>query len=340
MLTNAMTPKSALQYASLAMPNAKYPAGIGTGAGRETLSRPDRLAPRVVWQARSEATVQISPPELVKRRTAVWNGMRAEIVQAVRRERLEVRFRAQSHLLVIYDQGARSDGETFVEGLSRSTLRDIRHKLTFVPAGHEYREWHDPRVLTRVIYLYIDPASVPAHSDAGGKTSLSPKLFFENAALRETAFKLASAIESGVEDDASYLEALGAVLVHELVRLDKGGAARQAQARGGLAGWQQRAVASFIEEHLDQQIPLAKLAELARLSPYYFCRAFKESFGLPPHRYHTSRRIDRAKELLANAAQSVTEIGLALGFSETSSFTTAFRKTTGTTPSAYRKSLA
>ena len=60
---------------------------------------------------------------------------------------------------------------------------------------------------------------------------------------------------------------------------------------------------------------------------------------MPPHRYHTSRRIDRAKALLANATQSVTEIGLSLGFSETSSFTATFRKTTGTTPTAYRRSL-
>ncbi len=158
--------------------------------------------------------------------------------------------------------------------------------------------------------------------------------------MRETAFKLAFEIKAGVEDDVSYLEALGAVLVHELVRLDQAGTTKQMQVRGGLAGWQQRVVASYIEEHLNQSIPLAKLTQLTWLSPYYFCRAFKESFGLPPHRYHTSRRIDQAKTLLANATQSVTDIGLSLGFSETSSFTAVFRKTTGTMPTAYRRSLA
>ena len=338
MLTNAMTPKSTFHYAGHAASNSHLGA-IGKAFAVQTLSQPVRPATRPLLHVRPEATVQILPAEIVKRRTAAWNGMRAEIVQVTRRERLEVRFRAQSHLLVIYDQGARSEGETVVEGLPRSRLRDVRHKLTFVPAGHEYREWHDPRVLPRIIYLYIDPAIVPVRTDAAGGISASPKLFFENAALRDTAFKLAGSIEAGLEDDVSYLEALGAVLVHELVRLDQGGAARQAQARGGLAGWQQRAVASYIEEHLDLPIPLAKLAELAKLSPYYFCRAFKESFGLPPHRYHTGRRIDRAKALLANATQSVTEIGLSLGFSETSSFTSTFRKMTGTTPTAYRRSL-
>jgi AraC family transcriptional regulator len=76
------------------------------------------------------------------------------------------------------------------------------------------------------------------------------------------------------------------------------------------------------------------------LSTYHFCRAFKQSFGIPPYRYHTSRRINRAKALLANPAPSVTNIGLAVGFSETSSFTAAFRKATGLTPTAYHRSLA
>ena len=95
----------------------------------------------------------------------------------------------------------------------------------------------------------------------------------------------------------------------------------------------------YIEEHIAEQIPLATLARSVRLSAYHFCRAFKRSFGVPPHRYHNARRIDHAKTLLAQPARSVTEIALKVGFSETSSFTAAFRKATGTTPTAYRRSL-
>src|SRR3977135_2621825 len=98
--------------------------------------------------------------------------------------------------------------------------------------------------------------------------------------------------------------------------------------RGGLAPWQQRIVTTYIEEHLGEQIPLATLAELVRLSPYYFCRAFKQSLGLPPHRYHNKRRIEQAKILLAKPAPSVTDIGMKDGFSETSSYNVAFTKTT------------
>ena len=58
---------------------------------------------------------------------------------------------------------------------------------------------------------------------------------------------------------------------------------------------------------------------------------------MPPHRYHNSRRIEHAKTLLAKPVSSVTSIGFTVGFGETSSFSVAFRKTTGFTPTAYRR---
>ena len=83
-----------------------------------------------------QAAVEVYPPDSVKRRWVKWDGIAAEIVQATRRERLEFHFRAPVHLLVVCDQGVRSDGDTFVEGLPRSKLRDVRRRLTVVPAGH------------------------------------------------------------------------------------------------------------------------------------------------------------------------------------------------------------
>ena len=168
---------------------------------------------------------------------------------------------------------------------------------------------------------------------------MAAKLFFEDAALLDTALRLKRSLESPTSESRLYLEALGIVLVHELIRLNRATPRSEPQLRGGLAGWQQRTVTAYIDAHLGEPVSLATLAGLARLSPYYFCRAFKQSFGVPPHRYHTNRRIEHAKALLAKRGQSVTDIGLTVGYSETSSFTTAFRKATGLTPSAYQRSF-
>lgn len=288
--------------------------------------------------ATNNLAVKISPPEIVKRRILTWNGMAAETVQATARKTIAFRFRAPLHLLVAWEHAVRSDGESFVEGLPQSRLRDVSRKLTFVPAHHEYSEWGEPRVLMRVMYFYFDPDWMPTLPEATDLPSLAPRLFFEDPTLWNTALKLNRLIENSGSESGLYIHALGTVLAHELVRLNAG-TPPEASLRGGLASWQQRTVADYIEEHVADQISLSTLAQLARLSPYYFCRAFKQSFGMPPHRYHNSRRIEHAKMLLAKPASSVTDIGLTLGFSETSSFTAAFHRTTGFTPTAYRRSL-
>jgi AraC family transcriptional regulator len=284
-----------------------------------------------------EPSVEISPGAAVRRRLFVCEGMAGEVIRATRRERVAFRYRGPLHLLAAYDQGARSDGDTFVQGLPRSSLRDLKRKLTFVPAGHEYQESHEPRIFTRIVYYYFNPSMFPADPQFGSRQAV-PRLHFEDATLWDTAIKLSNIIESSDAHNRLYVEALGTVLAHELTRHDPGPRVRE-PARGGLAAWQQKAATAYIEEHLAGPISLGTLAQLSRLSPFYFCRAFKQSFGVPPHRYHTSRRIERAKALLAGSAASVTEVGITVGFSETSSFTAAFRKATGLTPTSFQRSL-
>jgi AraC family transcriptional regulator len=324
-------PRSSQGAVALSLDRCSVPKSWHHRADDESRSQRDRPADN------RDCAVKIGPSDAVTRRRETWGGIAAEFVQVTRHETTEFSFWAPCHLLVVYEQGQRREGDTRVEGLPPSTRRNLKGKLTFVPAGHEYYERSEPCVLTRVVYFYVQPEMIPTpierlHTHA----VLAPRLFFEDATLWDTALKLKRLLGT---DNRAYLDALGVVLAHELVRLNVGYERIEAPARGGLAPWQQRMVTSYIEEHLAEQISLTTLAQLVHLSPCYFCRAFKQSIGEPPHRYHNNRRIEHAKTLLANPAASVTEIALKLGFSETSSFTTAFRRATGITPTAYCRSL-
>ncbi len=311
-------------------------AGREARSDRDPLHRSDgRPTADVIHPA-----VEISPPDIVRRRAITWHGMTAETVQSTSQANVKYRFRAPMHLLVAYEEGERSDGETFVEGLPRSTLRNFASKLTFVPAGHEYYESQKLRTRARLIYFYFDPAQLKIRSDLGiADISFTPRLFFEDAMLWGIALKLKHLVESPASVDQLYFEALGSLLLHELARLNRGTPSIRPQIRGGIAARQQRIVTAYIEKHLADQVPLAALAQLVGLSTYYFCRAFKQSFGVPPHRYHMEQRVERAKELLAQRTSSVTHIGMTLGFSQTSSFSAAFHKATGLTPTNYQRSL-
>jgi AraC family transcriptional regulator len=266
--------------------------------------------------------------------------MSAEIVQLTRLEPFEYRLRAPCHLLIASHRAERRDGETIVEGLPPSTRREFSRRLTFVPAGGEFFGWQEPRALTRVSYFYIDadgPLLDPELRFA--KAHLAPRLFFEDPALWSTVTKLTQEIERGAQVDQLYVEALSLVMVAELARLDRVHLGSEAQSRGGLAAWQQRSVDETIDEHLAEPLSLVALANSVRLSPRHFARAFKESFGQPPHRYHLSRRIDRAKMLLSDGKMSVTEIAIALGFADTSAFSTTFRRLAGGSPRDYRRAF-
>ena len=339
MLTNALQRSATAEFDVNATPRHGAPLSIEghpafVARGKNKRSLPSPASPVDARLETAPHVLEISPASHAKRRVASWNGMAAEIVQTTSGARTSYRYRSSMHLLVLFEQATRREGETQV-GELHSSLRDMTRKLVFVPAGHEYRDTHEGRNPTRIAVFYIDPEVVPGEA----ALTLLPRLLFEDVTLLSTAQKLTAVIESPDADNRAYLEALGFVLVHELVRLHRGSTPSKPTLRGGLAAWQQRAVTSYIEEHLAEPISLASLAELVGLSTYHFCRAFKQSVGMPPHRYHSRQRIERAKALLAKPALSVTEIGLAMGFSETSSFTAAFRKATGFTPSAYHRSL-
>jgi AraC family transcriptional regulator len=257
-----------------------------------------------------QATVQISPIRSVKRHSTGWHGLVAESIYTPVGSTTEFRFDAPVHLLVIYDEGARCEGETSIDGVTPSRLRNFADKLTFVPADHAYYERHETSTATRLTFLYLDPAKLQ-NSDNLDAT-YAPRLFFEDSVLWETATKLKSAIESGKAGGMFYSEALAQVLAHKLLRT-KENLAPSPVSRGGLASWQMRAVTGYVEEHLGEHISLDMLAGLTRLSQHHFCRAFKQSFGIPPLQYHVQRRIERAKFLLAHRANSVTDVALILG---------------------------
>ena len=289
----------------------------------------DRPEPATITSA-----VAITPPECVSRRRVSWRSMATETIHIARHRRFELRFRAPVHVLLFLEPCVHAHGHACVDGAARSAPGARRREMVLVPAGHDYADVQESRGLARIACFYFDPRELPLDASI----TASPRLFFEDAELLMTALKLTEAIdmEGG---DRHYCEALGIVLAHDLARLAPHARRTAQKFRGGLAGWQQQAVATHIAQNLGEHISLTSLAALVRLSPYHFSRAFKQSFGMPPHRYHTHRRIESAKALLAHPERSATEIGAIVGFSSASAFTMTFRKVTGITPTDYRRTL-
>jgi transcriptional regulator GlxA family with amidase domain len=82
-----------------------------------------------------------------------------------------------------------------------------------------------------------------------------------------------------------------------------------------------------------------KLAEVSGVSPAHFARSFKQAFGVPPHRYLLTRRIERATALLRDTDLSITEIAFQTGWESLGTFGRIFRDITGESPRAVRKTM-
>lgn len=98
-----------------------------------------------------------------------------------------------------------------------------------------------------------------------------------------------------------------------------------------------RRARDLIDRAYAEDLDLDALARAAGYSRYHFARSFREVYGETPARYLTSRRIERAKDLLRATTLSVTEICHLVGFSSLGSFSARFSAMTGMSPTEYRK---
>ena len=82
--------------------------------------------------------------------------------------------------------------------------------------------------------------------------------------------------------------------------------------------------------------PVTRLARVSGVSAAHFARSFAQAFGVPPHRYLLTRRIERAKALLRDTDQAMIDIALATGWNSLGTFGRVFKDITGETPSELR----
>jgi AraC family transcriptional regulator len=92
-----------------------------------------------------------------------------------------------------------------------------------------------------------------------------------------------------------------------------------------------------IESHLDEELPLEKMAKIASISPFYFHRLFHAYMGETLADHVKRLRVERARERLQYSDTSITEIALDLGYESPSAFTKVFQQLMGQSPRQYRK---
>lgn len=181
--------------------------------------------------------------------------------------------------------------------------------------------------------LSIPTSTLAQVAGGSGVPDFDPRYAFDDP----TATRIALELHAARGDDAvarMYRETMTLALAAHLLRAMH--AAPMPATGAGVPDPRLARAAALVEERLAAPLTLDDLARCAAMSPFHFARAFKAAYGLAPHQYLATRRIERAKDLLRATRLPLAEIVERVGYSNASHFGAAFRKATGTTPARFR----
>jgi AraC family transcriptional regulator len=204
-----------------------------------------------------------------------------------------------------------------------------------IPAGLE-GQWTDESDCT-ILSIWISESFAQKTLEQlelkSGATGIRPQLQMRDPRFQHLAWALQAELEAGDASDSLFAESLCTAMVIRLAGSGAGSAIATLESRRRmLAPRTATSVIDFIESNLDQRLTLDELAALAQLSVPHFKVLFRETFGVPVHRYVVQRRVDRAKALLLQGKLSTSQVALETGFSHQSHMAHWMNRLLGLTP--------
>lgn len=218
---------------------------------------------------------------------------------------------------------------------TRFTLAPNRAtRVTFVPHGCDTQMTFG--TAARSTNFMFPRHFLNAHLASVGQRAAAPVLYSSDPTLLALIPMLEREVATPGIAQRLMVDSISQAIAVALARIDPGVFAREA-ARITLPKWRLRLLLDYIDAHLGEALGLDALADIARLSPFHFCRVFKQSTGVTPHRYVIERRIARAREMLAAGGLPIEAVASACGFASQKHFTTSFTKMVGVSPGKFRR---
>ncbi|WAS96768.1 AraC family transcriptional regulator [Nannocystis punicea] len=211
-------------------------------------------------------------------------------------------------------------------------------EIDVFPAGIA-DEWHQADASTSLV-VSLTPALICRAAEETGRDPAHVEVHSRHQIRDPQIEHIVSALDAeraaGHPGGRLFGESLGLALAVRLL----GPIAAPPRPAPGLTPQQLRAVTAYIEEHLDRDLSLATLADVAGISASHLKTLFRRSLGLPVHTYVIHRRVDRARALLLRGRMAASQVALEVGFSHQSHMARCMRRVLGVTPTSLTRGAA
>jgi AraC family transcriptional regulator len=271
--------------------------------------------------------------------------MHCELLMFAKGEATEMEFSHASHLIMLLPDGIPGGCEWNNGERAGKSSSMPPNTIIFIPAkDYLWLRKRASQASCRLLLLMIVPKVMDRLSASNVDTEsvrFFQRIGMDDEDVRRTLLAFLQEIENPGWNSKFYVETLLTLLLSQLIRCASNLARPQRifYRKGGLPSWRLKRALELLEGDLCEAPSLTELARHLQLHPTSFCRAFKQSTGLTPHRYLLSHRINCAKQMMRDQARSLTKIALDCGFSSSSQFSLVFRRIVGKSPREYRRSL-
>lgn len=201
--------------------------------------------------------------------------------------------------------------------------------LVFCETPHFYRT--APGGKWTQMWMHLDGAGVPAYF--AQLADIPVKLADPDAFLRLFNGLIEQSVQTDIVTAAEISSGISRLLTDMLVSHLRQNSPKRQMLHAGI-----EEALRFIHENYEKPVSIDDIVAGVNLSKYHFLRLFRKHIGATPYQYLIHYRINQSKRLLCTTDAAISEISARVGYLSESNFISQFRRVTGMSPTAFRKS--
>jgi AraC family transcriptional regulator len=228
-----------------------------------------------------------------------------------------------------------SEGKTYHIPFCKGPTKYVQ----LIPPNVPFRAIRGAEIEAIQFYLRPEFLSQIAHESVNpDRVEIDPAYIYPkiDPLMWQIGLSLTTVLQTVPQNSSFYADSMGTALAAHLLQFYTTRQHTLREYPDGLPPARLKQAIDYINDHLEEDLSLTEIAAQVDMSQFYFCRLFKQSMGITPHKYLIQQQVERAKSLLMQRELTIFDIAADCGFANPSHFAKCFRQHTGVSPQQFR----